>query len=162
MPVFVHAQDPTGVERFIGPPFLENLIGFPQENAIAAATLITGGVMERCPRLKVLFSHGGGGFAQMLPRLDQGWRTMGQFLPRLPSEYAGNFYFDTLQYDPLAIGLLLQRFGAQRLMVGSDYPFVIREVPPGKHLHALGDLDPAARDAIRAGTCLEFLGLAPN
>jgi len=159
LPIFVHAQDPTNEARFVGAPLLNNLIGFPQENTLAAATLITGGVMERCPRLRVLFSHGGGGFAAMLPRLDQGWRTMGQYLPRLPSDYARAFYFDTLLYDATAIGFLLEKFGAARVMVGSDYPFAIREVPPGKHLRELAALGAADRRRVQSTTCLEFLGL---
>jgi aminocarboxymuconate-semialdehyde decarboxylase len=159
LPLFVHAQDPTDAGRFSGAPVLGNLIGFPQENVLAAATLITGGVIERCPRLKVLFSHGGGGFAMMLPRLDQGWRTMGQYLPRLPSEYARNFYFDTLLYDAGAVRYLIERFGPQRVTVGSDYPFVIREVPPGRHLQGVAGLSQADRERIHSRTALEFLGI---
>ncbi|MCH8886915.1 MAG: amidohydrolase [SAR324 cluster bacterium] len=159
MPIFIHAQHPGGTDRFTGPRLLENLIGFPQENTLAAATLISGGVIERCPGLRVLFSHGGGGFALVLPRLDQGWRTMEQFLPRLPSSYVDNFYFDTLFFDAPGIGLLIEKFGARRVMVGSDYPFVIREGPPGKHLAELAGLDDSAIQAIHAGSCLEFLGL---
>ena len=162
MPIFIHAQHPGGTERFTGAPFLENLIGFPQENTLAAATLISGGVIERCPGLRVLFSHGGGGFALVLPRLDQGWRTMERFLPRLPSSYIDNFYFDTLFFDARGIGLLIEKFGAKRVMVGSDYPFAIREVPPGKHLtelEGLEDLDDSTIQAIHSGSCLEFLGI---
>ena len=160
VPIFIHAQHPGGTERFTGPGLLENLIGFPQENTLAAATLITGGVIERCPGLKVLFSHGGGGFALVLPRLDQGWRTMDQFLPRLPSSYVGNFYFDSLFFDPQGIALLIEKFGAGRVMMGSDYPFVIRENPAGLHLAETAGLDETRRQAVRSGACLEFLGLA--
>jgi aminocarboxymuconate-semialdehyde decarboxylase len=158
--VFVHAQDPSNTERFSGPPLLENLIGFPLENTLAAATLITGGTIERCPHARFLFSHGGGGFASVLPRLDQGWRTMNQFLPKLPSAYVDNYFFDTLQYDPKAIRFLLEQFGARRLVVGSDYPFVIRERPPGKHLAELRGLSDAEREQIHSRSALEFLGLA--
>jgi aminocarboxymuconate-semialdehyde decarboxylase len=159
LPIFIHALDPYGEERFIGPHFLENLLGFPQENTVTAATLITGGVIEQCPNLKVLFSHGGSGFALLLPRLDQGWRTMQPWLPKLPSEYSGNFYFDTLLYDAAGIRLLLDKFGPQRLMVGSDYPFVIRETPPGKYLNEVTGLTAGEREQIQTKTCLEFLGI---
>jgi aminocarboxymuconate-semialdehyde decarboxylase len=159
LPIFIHALDPYGEERFIGPHFLENLLGFPQENTVTAATLITGGVIEQCPNLKVLFSHGGSGFALLLPRLDQGWRTMQPWLPKLPSEYSGNFYFDTLLYDAAGIRLLLDKFGPQRLMVGSDYPFVIRETPPGKYLNEVSGLTSGEREQVQTKTCLEFLGI---
>ena len=160
LPIFVHAQDPTDAGRFSGAPLLNNLIGFPQENVLAAATLITGGVIERCPNLRVLFSHGGGGFAMMLPRLDQGWHTMEQFLPKLPSDYIGNFYFDTLLYDSAAVRYLIEKFGPSRITVGSDYPFAIREVPPGLHLKSATGLSDADRERIHHRTALEFLGLA--
>ncbi len=159
LPLFVHALDPSGTERFIGSPFLENLIGFPQENTLAASTLITGGVIERHPGLRVLFSHGGSGFAIVLPRLDQGWRTMEPYLPREPSSYISNFYFDTLLFDPIAIRFQIEKFGANRLMVGSDYPFIIREIPPGKAVGEIHNLTEAERAALHSRTCLEFLGV---
>lgn len=159
-PVFIHALHPQGTERFTGAPVLNNLIGFPQENALAAATLITGGVIERCPELKVLFSHGGSGFMVVLPRLDQGWRSMERFLPRPPSSYAGNFYFDSLLFDPLAIRHLVDRFGSRRVLVGSDYPFAIREVPPGKHVREVPGFTSAQLADLAYRSCLEFLGQA--
>lgn len=159
MPLFVHALHPGGVERFTGPPILNNLIGFPQENTLAAATFITGGVIEKCPGLRLLFSHGGSGFAMVLPRLDQGWRTLDEFLPRPPSSYIGNFYFDTLLFDAAGIRLQMEKFGSHRLAVGSDYPFVIREVPPGKAVREIEDLTPADWEAISHTSALEFLGM---
>jgi len=138
---------------------LENLIGFPQENTLAAATLITGGIVERCPDARFLFSHGGGGFASVLPRLDQGWHTMEKFLPKPPSSYVGNFYFDSLFFDAHSIRHLLARFGARRVMVGSDYPYAIRERPPGKHLAEVTGLSAEDLEFIRHRTCLEFLGV---
>jgi len=157
-PIFIHALHPGGADRFTGAPLLNNLIGFPQENALAAATLITGGVMERCPDLKVLFSHGGSGFMIVLPRMDQGWHTMEQFLPKPPSSYIQNFYFDTLLFDPLAIRHLVDQFGSKRVMVGSDYPFAIREVPPGKHLREVVGLSKDQQADLTFRTCMEFLG----
>ncbi|MEE8394445.1 MAG: amidohydrolase family protein, partial [bacterium] len=160
MPIFVHAADPGGGDRFTGPKFLENLIGFPQENALAASTLVSGGVAEKCPDLKFLFSHGGGGFAIVLPRLDQGWHTMGKFLPRPPSAYIGNFYFDSLLFDPLGIKFLIEKFGTRRVMLGTDYPFAIREAPAGKFVDELKGLPEEHLAALDSGTCLDFLGVS--
>ena len=157
--IFVHAQDPTNADRFTGAPLLENLIGFPQENTLAASTLVTGGTMEYCPHARFLFSHGGGGFNTVLARLEQGYDSMQAFLPKRPREYIGNFYFDSLQYDADAIRHLLASFGTRRVMVGSDFPFNIREIPPGKHLSELSELSQADLERIRYKNCLEFLGL---
>ena len=160
--IFVHAQDPTNTERFTGAPLLENLIGFPQENTLAASTLITGGTMEHCPHARFLFSHGGGGFNTVLARLEQGYDSMQQFLPRRPKDYISNFFFDSLQYDAAAIRHLLASFGSHRVVVGSDYPYAICEQPPGKHLSELDELSQAEREQVRYKNCLEFLGLAQS
>lgn len=160
--IFVHAQDPTNAERFIGAPLLENLIGFPQENTLAAATLVTGGTMEHRPHARFLFSHGGGSFYTVLARLEQGYDTMQQFLPRRPKEYLSNFFFDSLQYDAAAIRHLLASFGSRRVVMGSDYPYAIREQPPGKHLKELQELSQAEREQVQYKNCLEFLGLEHN
>ncbi|MBF0280706.1 MAG: amidohydrolase [SAR324 cluster bacterium] len=160
--IFVHAQDPTNSERFTGAHLLENLIGFPQENTLAAATLITGGTMEHCPHARFLFSHGGGGFNTVLARLEQGYDTMEQFLPQRPRQYISNFFFDSLQYDAGAIRHLLASFGSHRVVLGTDYPFAIREQPPGKYLNELQELSKAERERVQYKNCLEFLGLSEN
>ncbi len=108
--VFVHSFHPLGTERIVGPGGLDNYVGFPLEQAFAVASLITGGVLERCPDVRIACSHGGGGFAMVLPRLTHGWRitpALQQALPRSPDEYARQLYYDTLVYDPRAVRYLL-------------------------------------------------------
>jgi len=72
--LFVHPLHPVGVERLVGPPALVQLLAFPGETALSVASLITGGVLERHPKLRIAISHGGGGFALTLPRLAFGWK----------------------------------------------------------------------------------------
>ena len=79
MAIFIHALHPFGNERNVGHSSLSNFIGFPTENAIAIASLITGGILEKFPNLKVYASHGGGSFSTVLPRLNQGWEIMEGF-----------------------------------------------------------------------------------
>ena len=100
--VFVHALHPSGKERIVGPPGLMTFIGFPLETAYTIASLITGGTLTRHPRLRLAFSHGGGAFASILPRLAHGWKIKPEFAERMgaaPHEHARRLYYDTLVYD---------------------------------------------------------------
>jgi aminocarboxymuconate-semialdehyde decarboxylase len=163
--VFVHSFHPVGLDRLVGPAGLDNFVGFPLEQGFAIASLITGGVLERCPEARIACSHGGGGFAMVLPRLVHGWHgsdALRAILPRSPLEYARQLYFDTLVYDPRPVRYLLDLFGPDRLLVGSDYPFAVAEKPPGKALGQVADLPPADLEAITTRNGLRFLGLAAD
>lgn len=163
--VFIHSFHPLGVDRLVGPPILDNFVGFPLEIGFTIASLITGGVLERCPDIRIACSHGGGGFAMLLERLTHGWNTtevLRKAMPQSPEEYARRLYFDTLVYDPRPIRLLLDLFGAKQLLVGSDYPFMVMEVPPGKALAMVSNLDLWDREAIQTDNALRYLGLAAS
>lgn len=147
--VFVHPLRAAGRDQVIGPPGLEQIIAFPCETAIAIASLITGGVLHRHPKLKLVFSHGGGAFAQILPRLQHAW----SFLPALqqatgtsPTELAKRLHFDSLVYSPLALRFLVDSFGASQIVLGTDYPFIILDRTPIASAAAIGlsDVDFAA------------------
>lgn len=160
MAVFVHPINPPAKERIVGPEILNNFIGFPTEIAYAATSIITGLVLEKYPNLRICFSHGGGSFSTVLPRLTFGLETMHVFreaLPKSPMDYAKQLYFDTLVYHPKQLTYLLNIFSVNQLIVGSDYPFVIRETPPGKVLNEQLDLTDQDVKQIRMGNALRFL-----
>ncbi len=137
--IFIHALHPAGVERIIGPPAMSALVAFPNETAFAAASLVSGGMLTKYPELRIGLSHGGGGFAMMLPRMMQGWETMGRHLfTESPIDIARRLYYDTLVYDNQTLKYLIDSFGIKQLMLGSDYPFVIREKSPGQRIQSLG------------------------
>jgi aminocarboxymuconate-semialdehyde decarboxylase len=160
-PIFVHALRALGKERLIGPPNLEQVVAFPCETAFAIASLMTGGMLERHPGLKLAFSHGGGAFGLVLPRLQHGWATfpaIREQMPRAPVEYARRLSFDTLVYDTPTLRFLVERFGADRMMLGSDFPFAIAEREPVRAFRAAG-LDRAAQQKIESGNARGFLNL---
>ncbi len=162
IPIFVHAQHPTFMDRVVGPTFLENAIGFPIEGALGIASIITGNVMESCPTLHLAFSHGGGTFMQLLRRMDNAWRknaTLQDHLPQSPSHYARMFYYDDIFFDNLTLQYLLDSVGLNQVMIGSDYPFMFRDQTPHEQFEAL-NLSPQDREAMGSGNCLRFLGLA--
>lgn len=155
--IFVHALHPAGLERVIGPPAMAALVAFPNENAFAVASLICGGMLTRYPKLRIAFSHGGGGFAMMLPRMMHGWRTMGDTLfEHSPLELARRLYYDTLVYDTPTLKYLIDTFGIEQLLVGTDYPFIIREKSPGDRLQELA-IDEHQLELLQSKNALRFL-----
>ncbi|MBK5355814.1 amidohydrolase [Pseudomonas sp. TH41] len=159
MCLFVHALHPTK-ERLYGPPLIEALVGFPNETGLCIAGFIANGVLDRFPRLRIAFSHGGGSFPMILPRLQHGWETskpLREAILRSPQEVARQFWYDTLVYSEPALAYLMQIYGKSQLMIGTDYPFVIRESHPARRLQGLG-LSVADHEALQVGNCLRFLG----
>ncbi|WP_052427524.1 amidohydrolase family protein [Neobacillus niacini] len=159
--IFIHPLHPIGNDRIVGPPSLSALIGFPTENALAAASLITSGILEKFPKLKIILSHGGGNFSTLLPRLNYGWEMMDeirQICPKRPSEYAKMMYYDTLVYDGKTLKYLIDLFGASQLMIGSDYPFIIREQFPGHWIDQL-KISPEMINAIKYKNALQLFGI---
>ena len=158
--VFVHALRPAGQDRIVG-PFSEQAVCFPGDIALACASMITGGVAGRHPRLRIAFSHGGGAMAMLLPRIVHAWQMTPkakEALKESPAVTARRFYYDHLVFDAAAARLLIERFGAAQIMVGSDYPFVMGDRDPVGALERL-ELDADAHHAISAGNARRFLGL---
>jgi aminocarboxymuconate-semialdehyde decarboxylase len=160
VPVFVHALKPAGMERLVGPAPLEQVLGYPTDVGLAAASVITGGLLQRQPGLRIAFSHGGGTLAMLLPRLQQGWKTfpgLADTIAESPVEQARRLYFDTLVYDAPTLQRLIASFGVEALMLGTDYPFNFHEPRPLARLHEAG-LEAATCDALAFGNARRFLG----
>ncbi|MBI4716747.1 MAG: amidohydrolase [Planctomycetes bacterium] len=158
--VFVHPWDMLGKERM--PKYwLPWLVGMPAETALAICCVIFGGVLERLPRLRIGFAHGGGAFSGTIGRIEAGFHAR----PDLcavdtavsPRAYLGRFYVDSLTHDPDTLRHLVKLMGADRIALGSDYPFPLGEAVPGSMIEAMDDLSPSTRQRLLAGTALEFL-----
>lgn len=162
--VFVHALRPAGKERIVG-AFPEQAVCFPGDIALAAASMITGGIAARHPKLRVAFSHGGGGLSLLLPRLDHAWKAIPkakESLAESPIAYARRFFYDALVFDPAAVRFLVGTYGASQLVVGSDYPFAMGETDPVGILEKAG-FEPDVLSAIVSANARRFLGLgAPS
>lgn len=160
--VFVHALKPTGMDRVAGPAPLQQVLGYPTDVGLAAASVVTGNLLVRRPRLRLAFSHGGGTFASLLPRLQKGWSVfpaLQEHMPVAPAEQAARLFFDTLVFDPRTLAHLVERFGASQLMLGTDYPFNFHESAPLAPLAAAG-LDDAQIHQLTEGTARRFLARA--
>lgn len=159
--IFIHALHPTGDDRLVGPAMLKALVSFPCETAFAAAGLITSGMLARYPNLKIAFSHGGGAFASVLPRLQFGWTKLDSvrnLTPVSPKDAARKCFYDTLVYDSTALRGLKETFGKYQLLVGTDYPFEIQDSDPVGSLLA-ANFSGEEVEAMRFGNARRFLGL---
>jgi len=161
---------PAPSDRLPGPATAT--FGVGTEGALAAAAIITGGVAEKYPRLKLAFSHAAGGFPLMMTRAQWFWgRTWNEepppehrpeaapwAAPHGPAELARRFYYDSLVFDRRAIRYLIDMLGAGRLLVGSDFPAMPREEPAGRTLRSMG-LPDAVLEDITWNNCFGFLGV---
>ncbi|WP_454644584.1 amidohydrolase family protein [Bradyrhizobium liaoningense] len=133
--VMIHPLHPLGLDRMGGRPELAAVAAFPLETAFAAVSLMAGGVLERFPTLRIQLSHGGGALSWLLPRLDHAF-AMGPPLESLfarnPTEIARSFYYDTILYDGAALRYLADKVGTNQIVVGSDYPFTIKQDKPAQ------------------------------
>jgi aminocarboxymuconate-semialdehyde decarboxylase len=159
--VFVHPLRPTGMERLVGPAALEQVLAFPGETGLAAASLITGGTFDRIPGLRIAFSHGGGTLSALLPRLQHAWSTLPlvrEGVAADPTSLARRMYFDDLVYDAATIHRLIDVFGRTQIMAGSDYPFSIMDGDPAGRIESL-DLADETRAMLASGNARRWLGL---
>lgn len=160
--VFVHPWDVVGKER-MDKYWLAWLVGMPAETSLAICSVIFGGVLERLPKLRIGFAHGGGAFPGTIGRVQHGFDVrpdlcaLDNDVP--PREYLGRFYVDSLVHDPDALRYLIQLIGAKRIALGSDYPFPLGESRPGELIDSLEELSGETKARLLAGTALEFLGL---
>ena len=158
--IFVHALHPTMTDRLVGPPMVAPYVAFPTDIGLAGASLITGRVLEKFPRLRIGLSHGGGTLAMFLPRLETGW----QKLPALkkafasPTEAARKLYYDNVVFDKKLLRHLIEVYGDTQVFVGSDYPFTAGQTDSAAMFEGIG-LSPAQLDRLRGGNAARFLNL---
>ena len=159
--IFVHPLRPAGMDRLVGPASLEQIVAFPGEIGLAAASLITGGLLKRFPRLRIALSHGGGAIQTLLPRMQFSWESqeaLREAIPVAPVDAARTLYYDDLLYSTTAIRALIETVGEDRVMIGTDYPFAIMDPDPAARVAALG-LSATGKEALRWKNAATWLGL---
>ena len=140
--------------------YLAQLVGYPMETALAVARLILGGILERFD-LTLCLAHGGGCLPAVRGRLDMGWRnkSIAHTTAEPPSAYADRLYYDTAVFSPVLLRRLVQDAGAGRVLLGTDYPFELRDDEPLASVAAAG-LPRAESRAILWHTAAGLLGLS--
>ena len=158
--VFVHAIRPAGMERLVGPPPLQQVLGYPTDVGLAAASVLTTNLIERRPGLRIAFSHGGGTLGLLLPRLHQSWDVfpaLKEAITTSPREQARKLFYDTLVFDAPTLAHLVSLYGATQMIIGTDYPFNFHERDPLAAIEAAG-FDQATRELMVRGNARRFLG----
>jgi aminocarboxymuconate-semialdehyde decarboxylase len=129
---------------------LFNSLGVILDDAIVAAVLICGGVLEACPDLRVCIAHGGGPTCYAMGRLDRGWERLpkDKRTPNPPSAYQKRLYYDTVTASEEALRFLIDRVGVERVVLGSDWPFVAFNPNPAGWVQSLKSLTQEEKDRI--------------
>ena len=160
--VLIHPIRPPGRER-MGDYYLFNLIGFLVETTLAAARMIFSGTLEKYPGLKLCLSHAGGMALWIQGRFDHGLRALPAcqgIIERPPSEYLKRMYFDTITHSSEALRYVIEKVGADRIMLGTDYPFAVADFDPVGTVDAIPELTEDERVMMVGGTAAGLLGLA--
>jgi aminocarboxymuconate-semialdehyde decarboxylase len=161
-PLIIHPLGFSDGAR-LGPFFMVNTVGQPLEETIAFHHFVFGGVLDRHPDLKVLICHGGGYVPSYVGRLDHAWKHRPE-LRRLtadpPSAYLKRFWYDTCVFRADLIENLVALAGADRVLLGSDYPFDMGDLDPVGLLESCKGLDAGARRAIEADNAKSLFRIA--
>jgi aminocarboxymuconate-semialdehyde decarboxylase len=159
--VFIHPTTRGFDEAVFNDYYLWNTVGNPLETTMAVAHMIMAGVMETYPRLKVLLPHGGGAIMSLRGRLQHAHSFQSQARARLkesPEDSLMRFYFDTVTHDAILLRELIDRVGADHVLLGSDYPFDMGVERPADAVRALG-LSPSDEAKILGENAARLLGL---
>jgi aminocarboxymuconate-semialdehyde decarboxylase len=161
MAVFVHPWDMMG-EKDMQKYWLPWLVGMPAEVSRAICSLIFGGVLERLPDLRIMFAHGGGAFPSTLGRIEHGFDVRPDLCavdnPYSPRSYLSRMCFDSLVHDAATLNSLIALVGADRIALGSDYPFPLGESEPGSLIESC-PLPEEVEAMLLHGTALNWLAL---
>jgi aminocarboxymuconate-semialdehyde decarboxylase len=157
--IFMHPIGFTQGER-LSNHYFNNVIGNPLETTVAASHLIFDGVMDRHPRLKIVLPHAGGYLAHYWARMDHAHaarpdcRTV---IRKAPTSYLKKFYFDTITFDPDMLRHLISKWGADHVVLGTDYPYDMGEVDPIGLIARVPRLSAAEKEAIMGGNAARLL-----
>lgn len=161
MAIFVHPWEMMG-EADMQKYWLPWLVGMPAEVSRAICSLIFSGVLERLPRLRICFAHGGGSFPATIGRIDHGFNVRPDLCaidnPHSPRRYLNRMYFDSLVHEPAKLDYLIKLVGADQVALGTDYPFPLGEAEPGKMIESM-EYDETIKSMLMHGAALNWLNL---
>ncbi len=161
MAIFVHPWEMMG-ENEMQKYWLPWLVGMPAETSRAICSLIFSGTLEKLKNLRICFAHGGGSFPATVARIAHGF----EIRPDLcavdndvnPRNYLGKFWLDSLVHDELMLEYLVKLVGADKIALGTDYPFPLGEIEPGKLIET-SNFDDETKAKMLHGAALEWLSL---
>jgi aminocarboxymuconate-semialdehyde decarboxylase len=161
MAVFVHPWAMMGrhqMQRY----WLPWLVGMPAETSLAICSMIFGGVFEKLPTLRVAFAHGGGSFPATIGRIEHGFLQRPDLVAidnsLNPRNYLGKFWVDSLTHDYGMLDYIINLLGADKVALGSDYPFPLGETIPGELIRN-GKYSDEIKGKLLSGAALGWLNM---
>ena len=158
--LFVHPWEMMG-EGQMQKYWLPWLVGMPAETSRAICSMIFGGVLEKFPKLRVAFAHGGGSFPFTIGRIQHGFDVRPDLVAIdnsiSPKNYIGKFWVDSLVHDTKAMQYLIEVMGEDFICLGSDYPFPLGELVPGKLIQEM-NLSQKIREKLFVDNAKRWLG----
>jgi len=162
--IFMHPVGFTQGDRLVD-HYFNNVIGNPMETTIAASHLIFDGVLQRNPRLKIVLPHAGGYLAHYWARMDHAHRARPDcrtVIKKPPSTYLRKMYFDTLAFDPAMLRQMVDQYGADRVLLGTDYPYDMGVDDPLGFIAGVPRLKRDERALIEGGNAARLLKIKPR
>jgi aminocarboxymuconate-semialdehyde decarboxylase len=160
--LFVHPWEMMG-EGDMQKYWLPWLVGMPAETSRAICSLIFSGVLEKYPKLRIAFAHGGGSFPLTIGRIEHGFNVRPDLVaidnPVNPRDYIGKFWIDSLVHDPKAMDYIIDLMGEDKICLGSDYPFPLGEQRAGELIESM-PFNPDVQHKLLYQNGMEWLGLA--
>jgi aminocarboxymuconate-semialdehyde decarboxylase len=160
--VFFHQGGETLVSPRTKRYHLPNTVGNLVDRAVTFATLVSGGVMDECPNLKIVLGHGGGYTCYGIGRMDRGWQVRTEARANIqqpPSAYLRRFYYDCIVYTESALRFLIDTVGADRVVFGTDWPYDMALDWPVSWILAMESLTQEEKEAILWRNLERLLGL---
>ena len=148
VPIIVHPINNAGAER-MQRYYLGNIVGNPLDTTIAIGSVIFGGVLEKFKSLKFCWAHGGGFFPYQIGRFDHAYKVRIESranIPKPPSEYLKNMYFDTITHGKPALDFLIRTMGSGKVLLGTDFPWDMGEYDS---VSTIESLDSTSKDRER-------------
>jgi aminocarboxymuconate-semialdehyde decarboxylase len=157
--IFMHPLGWTQADRLTN-HYFNNVIGNPLDSTVAVSHLIFDGVLQRYPKLKFVVAHGGGFIAHYWARMDHAWRARPDcrtMIKKPPSSYLKKFYFDSITFDPEMLKRLVTTYGADHVVLGTDYPYDMGEEDPLGLIAQVKGVSKVDKDLIRGGNAARLL-----
>jgi len=157
--IFMHPLGFTQGDRLRN-HYFNNVIGNPLETTVAVSHLIFDGIIQRYPKIKFIAAHGGGFLAHYWARMDHAWgarKDCRTVIKKKPSSYLEKIYFDTITHDSEMLGNLIRRFGADHVMLGTDYPYDMADDHPLDTIRGVKRLSAEDRKLIEGGNAVKMM-----
>ena len=159
--LIIHPNGFTQGQRFTN-YYFNNVVGNPLDTSLALHNLIFGGSLARFPDLKIMAVHGGGYLAAYSGRIDHAWGAREDChadLPLPPSHYLRQVYFDTVVFSSHQLAYLLETYGADHILMGTDYPFDMAEYDPIGHIASVNGMDDSTMRRVASENAIRLLNL---